>query len=190
MGEAEGQQSPGERVSFNYIERHLIPLPRPEMERPWEEVIEEGITNVVENFELLNSPAEEEGIETPISLSPFNLTEAEDPREFRELPPGDSEFIKQTLFQNLGFTEPEGEDETGIAVQYEFNAPKPLAGSEQQEPSWRGKAKVTVFRTERSESDGIFLHRIRYSDGREEYVLASEKFRFPDEPDEQIIIDI
>lgn len=141
--------------------------PRPELNPEWQETIRTGVQDSIDNFELLFSPDSKVPGRpfNPVNFSPITITSGEDEREFKELSETEKNFILNEVLGKLGVEL--GNDQ--VVAQYVVDAPP---GSE-----WEGVAGVYVFKTDKSEEEGIFLHEIYRSDSSKEYILASQDYR-------------
>lgn len=110
--------------------------PESHLDLEWQAVIRQGIRDALDNFELF-------GV---INVSPLSISEGKDERAFLDLSEEEQVFIKDTLFEKIGFNPQKPESVTSYTIQ----APRGA--------KWQGEANVKVYRTSR-EREGMFLHR-------------------------------
>lgn len=137
-----------------------------ELNPEWQETMREGITDSLDNFDMLfyPDPDDPEGVETPLNFSPAAFSSGEDERMFRELDPAEQAFVIGEFFSQLGFDPDHAEPTDG----YTISAP---AGA-----SWQGEADVVVYQTARSD-EGLSLHEMSQPDGNREYFIAPQDYR-------------
>lgn len=128
--------------------------PESHLDPEWEEVIQQGIRDALDNFELFGM----------VNVSPLSISEGKDERTFLDLSPEEQDFIKNTLFREIGF-DPQNPESVGG---YRTKAPKGAG--------WQGEADVRVYRTGR-EDEGMFLHEIHYPDEKVDYIIAPSDFQ-------------
>lgn len=126
----------------------------PHLSPEWQEDIRQGIRDALDNFELF-------GV---VNVSPLSISGGKDERTFLDLSNKEQDFIKDTLFREIGFDPQNPESVTSYTTQ----APE---GAE-----WQGKADVRVYRTGREE-EGMFLHEIHYPDKKADYIIAPPDFQ-------------
>lgn len=128
--------------------------PEQRLNPEWQEAIQQGIKDAVDNFELF-------GV---INISPLSISEGKDERSFLELSKEEQDFIKGVLFEEIDFDPQNPEN----VASYITQAPEGT--------KWQGEADVKVYKTARSD-EGMFLHEINYPDNKIDYIVAPEDFQ-------------
>ena len=140
-----------------------VPSPEQEFNPEWQTKIREGMTQALENYNLLYELSEE-GVYTPIDFSPISLTETEDERQTWKLNPEELKFLRQELFQQVGF---DPNNPIKAAEPYEYEIPEDISVPENQlPPTVTGKVEVHIYKTAREE-EGMYLHELRYGNSPE-----------------------
>lgn len=152
------------------MDERSIPSPEPEPMPEWQEGIDAGMDNLIENFELFYEP-DENGVFSPLGIDPEVLTDGEDVRLVADLSEREREHLATTLKQKVGV-----HDASRILRTYTFANPEPTHTSDQGH--WRGEAEVRVYETAFSEEQGIFLHEVRRPGYPPEFFLAGPDYIF------------
>jgi hypothetical protein len=117
--------------------------------------MEEAFQNY-ELFELIN-PA-------PASIAPEHF---DDDRGWMELNDTERKFLNKELFRIFGLRE----DLLIEVDSYTFESP------EGEGVTWKGEAKVTVYETQRSKLENMYVHKIERKNVEDEYTVAPKEFR-------------
>ncbi|MDO8638711.1 MAG: hypothetical protein Q7R43_03985 [Candidatus Daviesbacteria bacterium] len=133
-----------------------------ELSSEWMETIEEGLTDQLDNYELFGQC---------LNITPDTLTGGEDPRDFLELTPGEQDFIKQKLFNLVGFWPDRNEQ----AESYDYEIPQSLNPNKPNQRS--GHVRVCVFKTGRTDGN-MYLHEATLENGQKDYCIAPEDYHF------------
>jgi hypothetical protein len=112
-----------------------------------------------------------------IDLAPATLTSTlssslHDNRDYQELTEREKDFVTQRLFEMIGV------DPETSPIEREYTLPAPTSSDPKQPEKWTGKATVKVYITSQPEEWDMFLHQIRYPDGKTEYTVAPKTFRY------------
>ncbi len=144
------------------------PIGEHEPSTEWEQLVEEGIKGVVENY-----------YGVAVDFTPNSLIDkdealiSDDRLEFSELTEREREFISSILFReiNLKLDEAELVDEQEVHVQ----APPTIDEFGTKRPGLR---RECVYKTDRSDSEDLYLHIIRFGDTPEidGYFIAPKDF--------------
>lgn len=126
--------------------------PEPHLDLEWQEVVQQGIRDALDNFELF-------GV---VNVSPLSISGGTDERTFLDLSNEEQDFIKGVLFREIGFDPQTAES----IASYKTQAP--------ERAEWEGEADVRVYRTGRG---GMFLHEIYYTDKKVDYIIAPLDFQ-------------
>lgn len=107
-----------------------------------------------------------------VNIAPVTISNNLDQREFQEVSPEEQKFITSTLFTLLSF-DPANPT---LAASYTIEKPDRMKMQSYTDEAWSGVANVSVYETARS-GENMYLHFIKYPDGRIEYAVAPKDRR-------------
>lgn len=116
----------------------------------WQEAIGQGVRDALENYELFGQ----------VNTAPVSISGGIDERGFPDLSTKEQNFIKDVLFAEVGFDP----DSPQVIAEYSFESPQGAA--------WSGTAQVKVYRTARSRGEDMYLHEVKFPDGKVDYLVA------------------
>lgn len=80
-----------------------------ELAPEWQEAIREGVTDSLDNFDLIYFPQDPNSPQTPLNFAPISYGVANDDRLWSDLSDKEREFIKGVFFEELGVDEEHAE---------------------------------------------------------------------------------
>ena len=138
------------------LERQLSP--------EWKEMIHNGAKAKIESCARLLGMGV---LSASFDFSPIHFSDKADERDWDELSVEESEYVKQTIFDELGVDQ----NKAIIAGRYEVRA---VPDEDRRENAW-----VDVLSASKSSALGLFIHERRNPDGTSVYTVASKDYRPP-----------